>query len=89
MTHEKCGAILFTEGDIWGSPFNIHSHIFSTDRVFAIGGDDPQMWRVAFNILNELSRAADKEWSYDLRVGRGVKSPHSTKSTCYEVPHSA
>jgi hypothetical protein len=37
-------------------------------------GDGLQVWRVAANILNKLSRTADKGWSYNLRVGRGANN---------------
>ena len=32
----------------------------------------PLLWRVAANILNRLSRTADKEWSFNFGVGRGA-----------------
>jgi len=35
----------------------------------------PQVRRVAVNVLNKQSRAADKEWSYSMRVGRGANNP--------------
>jgi hypothetical protein len=38
------------------------------------GGVAFQVWRVAANILNKKSRAADKEWSSSLGVGRGANN---------------
>jgi hypothetical protein len=40
----------------------------------AEGEDGLQIWRVAANILNKQSRAADKGWSSSLEVGRGVNN---------------
>jgi hypothetical protein len=40
----------------------------------ADGGDGRQVWRVAANILNKHSRAADKGWSSILGVGRGANN---------------
>jgi hypothetical protein len=40
----------------------------------ADGGDALQFWRVAANILNKQSRAADKGWSSSLGVGRGANN---------------
>jgi hypothetical protein len=40
----------------------------------ADGGDGLHMWRVAANILNKLSQAADKGWSSSLRVGCGANN---------------
>ena len=34
----------------------------------------PPVWRVAKNILNTLSRTADKGWSSSLWVGRGANN---------------
>jgi len=34
----------------------------------------PPIWRVAVNILNKQSRAADEGWSSSLGVGRGVNN---------------
>jgi hypothetical protein len=36
--------------------------------------EQPQMWRVAANMLNKLSRTADKGWSSSLGVGRVAKN---------------
>jgi hypothetical protein len=40
------------------------------------GAHGLQIWRVAVaaNILNKQSRAADKEWSPSLEVGRGANN---------------
>jgi hypothetical protein len=38
----------------------------------ADGGEAPQIWRVAANILNKQSRTADKGWSSSLGIGRGA-----------------
>jgi hypothetical protein len=47
------------------------------------------MWRVAANILNKQLRTPDKEWSANLGVGRGEKTPHSKKTPLYEMFHMA
>jgi hypothetical protein len=39
----------------------------------ADGGDGLQIWRVAANLLNKQSRAADKGCSSILGVGHGLK----------------
>jgi hypothetical protein len=45
----------------------------------ADGADGLLIWRVAANILNKLSRAADKMWSSCLGVGQGDNSsPQNT-----------
>jgi len=36
--------------------------------------EQPPTWRVAANILNKQSRAADKEWTSILGVGQGPKN---------------
>jgi hypothetical protein len=51
----------------------------------ADGEDGLQIWRVAANILNKQSRTADKGWPSSLVVGRGAKTPHRKKETCYEM----
>jgi hypothetical protein len=38
------------------------------------GGGGVQVWRVAANILNDQSRAPDKEWSFGLGIGRGTNN---------------
>jgi hypothetical protein len=40
----------------------------------ADGGNTLQVWRVAANILNKQSRAADKGWPSSLGVGRGANN---------------
>jgi hypothetical protein len=40
----------------------------------ADGGDSLQFWRVAANMLNKLSRTADKGWSFSLGVWRGANN---------------
>jgi len=35
-------------------------------------GERPPIWRIAANILNTQSRAADKWWSSSLRARRGT-----------------
>jgi hypothetical protein len=35
----------------------------------------PLIWRIAANVLNKQSRAADKGWSSSLGVGRGANNP--------------
>jgi hypothetical protein len=43
-----------------------------TWRVVVVGGGDGlQIWRFAGNMLNMLSRTADKRWSSSFDVGRG------------------
>jgi hypothetical protein len=37
-------------------------------------GDGLQMWRVAANVLNKLSRTIDNGYSYTLRVGQGANN---------------
>jgi hypothetical protein len=37
------------------------------------GGNGLQVWAVAAYILNNQSRTDDKEWSFSLGVGSGVK----------------
>ena len=32
----------------------------------------PSIWRVVANVLNKQSQTADKGWSYNMVVGRGV-----------------
>jgi len=44
----------------------------------AEGGDGLQMWRVAANIMNKLSRTADKGWAPSLAVGRGTNNVENT-----------
>jgi hypothetical protein len=41
-------------------------------------GDGLQIWKVAENILNKLSRTADRGWSSSLGVGR-LTTPHRKK----------
>jgi hypothetical protein len=56
----------------------------------ADGGDGLQIWRVDADILNKLSRAADKEWSSQHGVGRGTNnSSPQKKSFSYEMLHRA
>ena len=45
----------------------------------------PPVWRVAANILNKKSQTADKGWSSNLGVGRGVKTPQRKSVYCYEI----
>jgi hypothetical protein len=40
---------------------------------FTDGGDSLQIWRVAADILNKQSRAADKGWSANLGLGVGIQ----------------
>jgi hypothetical protein len=40
----------------------------------ADGGDSPQFWMVAANMLNKQSRTAGKGWSSSLEVGRGANN---------------
>jgi hypothetical protein len=47
----------------------------------ADGGDGLQVWRAAVNILNKLSRTADRGWSSSMVVERGVT--HSTVKSQY------
>jgi hypothetical protein len=42
----------------------------------ADGGDGLQIWRVAANILNKQSQAADKGWPSNLGLGVGLTTPH-------------
>jgi hypothetical protein len=55
----------------------------------ADGGNTLQVWRVAANILNKQSRAADKGWSSSLGLGVGLTTPHRKKQACYETEHEA
>jgi len=41
------------------------------------GGDGPQIWRGAANILNKQSGKADKGWSSSWGVGRGATNSSS------------
>ena len=44
-------------------------------RVLWLGMEErPPIWRIAANILNKQSRAADKGWYSSLEVGRGAKN---------------
>ena len=36
--------------------------------------EQPPIWRVAVNVLNKQSWRIDREWSFNLRVGRGVNN---------------
>jgi hypothetical protein len=45
----------------------------------ADGEDGLKIWRIVANILDMQSRAAHKEWSYSLGVGRGANN------FCYEM----
>jgi hypothetical protein len=40
----------------------------------ADGGGSLQLWRIAANILNKQSRAADNGWFSSLGVGRGANN---------------
>jgi hypothetical protein len=48
----------------------------------ADGGNGPQIWRIAANILNKQSQTADKGWSSGLGVG--LTTPHHKILPCYE-----
>jgi hypothetical protein len=45
----------------------------------ADGGDSPQIWRVAANILDKQLQIAYKGWSFSLGVGHGSKNFHCKK----------
>jgi hypothetical protein len=45
----------------------------------------PPIWRVAANVLNRKSRAADKGWSSSLGLGEVLTTPHSKNVSCYET----
>jgi hypothetical protein len=51
----------------------------------ADGGDSLQIWRLAANILNKQSWAADRWWSSSFGVGRGANTPppHHKPLICY------
>jgi hypothetical protein len=44
----------------------------------------PPLWRVSAKILNKQLRTADKGWPSNLRIGRGVTTPHRKNVSCYE-----
>jgi hypothetical protein len=46
----------------------------------ADGGEGLQIWRVAANILNNQSQAADKGWTSRLGLGVGLLTPHRKES---------
>jgi hypothetical protein len=56
------------------------AHLRVTD-----GGDGFQLWRVAANILNKQSWAANKGWSSSLGVGRGANKPSPQKTNFNEI----
>jgi hypothetical protein len=47
--------------------------------------EQPPMWKVAGNILNEQSLTADKGWSYSLGVGEVLTTPNRENISCYEI----
>jgi hypothetical protein len=51
---------------------------------FAVGGHGFQIWKVVANILNKQSRTADKVWSSNWGLGRGL-NPTVKRPTCYEI----
>jgi hypothetical protein len=46
----------------------------------ADGGDGPQIWTVAADIMNKRWRTADRGWSSSLGVGRKANNPHRKTS---------
>jgi hypothetical protein len=50
------------------------------------GGDGLQTWRIAANILNKQSWAADEGWSC-LEVGQGANNPHCKTSDLLQNVH--
>jgi hypothetical protein len=45
----------------------------------------PPVWRVAANILNKQSRAADKGWSSSLGLSKVLTVHHCENVSCYEL----
>jgi len=56
--------------------------------LIADGGDNPQIWRVAVNVLNKQLWRANKGWSCSLGVGQGADNfslKKKKKTSCYEM----
>jgi fructose-bisphosphate aldolase class 1 len=52
----------------------------------ADGGDGPQIWNEAVEVLNKQSGRADKPWSFSLGFGRGANNSVLKNNLLHTAP---
>jgi hypothetical protein len=52
-------------------------------------GESLHVWRVAANILNNLSQTVGKGWFSSLGLDGALTTPHLRRLACYEILHKA